>query len=43
LEEVQKVSDRIVVMYNGQNVREFNQKTTIEEIVRYGTGTGKRN
>lgn len=39
LEEVQKVSDRILVMYNGQNVHEFNQNTTIEEIVRYGTGT----
>jgi ABC-type sugar transport system ATPase subunit len=42
LEEVEKVSDRIVVMYNGKNVHEFNQKTTIEEIVRYATGAGKR-
>ena len=40
LEEVKKVSDRIVVMYNGQNVHECYQNTTMEEIVRYATGTG---
>jgi ABC-type sugar transport system ATPase subunit len=40
LEEVKKVSDRIVVMYNGQNVHELDRKTTMEEIMRYGTGTG---
>jgi ABC-type sugar transport system ATPase subunit len=43
LEEVQKVSHRIVVMYNGQNVHEFNHATTIEEILHYGTGSGKNN
>ena len=43
LEEVKKVSDRIVIMYNGQNVHEFNQNTTMEEIVRYATGTGTSN
>jgi len=43
LEEVKKVSDRIVIMYNGQNVHEFNQNTTMEEIVRYATGTGTIN
>jgi ABC-type sugar transport system ATPase subunit len=43
LEEVQKVSDRIVVMYNGQNVHEFSQNPTIEEMVRYATGTGSSN
>ena len=43
LEEVKKVSDRILVMYNGQNVQEFDRKTTMEEIMRYGTGTGNRN
>ena len=43
LEEVRKVSDRILVMYNGQNVHEFDRKTTMEEIMRYGTGTGNRN
>jgi ABC-type sugar transport system ATPase subunit len=40
LEEVQKVSDRILVMYNGQNVHEFIQNTTTEELVRYATGSG---
>ena len=43
LEEVKKVSDRIVVMYNGQNVHEFNQNTSMEELVRYATGTGNSN
>jgi ABC-type sugar transport system ATPase subunit len=43
LEEVKKVSDRIVVMYNGQNVHELNQNTTMEEIVHYATGTGPSN
>ncbi len=43
LEEVKKVSDRIIVMYNGQNVHEFNQKSTLEEIMRYGTGAGISN
>jgi ABC-type sugar transport system ATPase subunit len=43
LEEVQKVSHRIVVMCNGQNVHEFNQATTIEEILHYGTGSGTNN
>jgi ribose transport system ATP-binding protein len=38
LEEVRKVSDRIVVMYSGQNVRELNQNTSMEEIVQYATG-----
>lgn len=41
LEEVKKVSDRILVMYNGQNVHEFNQNITMEEIVRYATGAVK--
>lgn len=40
LEEVKRVSDRIIVMYNGQNVQELDQNTTMEEIVRYATGTG---
>ena len=39
LEEVKKVSDRIVVMYSGRNVHEFNQNTTTEEIVQYATGS----
>jgi len=39
LEEVQKVSDRILVMYNGKNVHEFNKNTTMEELVRYATGS----
>lgn len=39
LEEVKKVSDRIVVMYNGQNVHECNRNTSMEEIVRYATGS----
>lgn len=43
LEEVQNVSDRIVVMYNGQNVHEFNQNTTLEEMVQYATGTRNSN
>jgi ABC-type sugar transport system ATPase subunit len=43
LEEVKNVSDRIVVMYNGQNVHEFNQYTSLEEIVRYATGAGNSN
>jgi ribose transport system ATP-binding protein len=43
LEEVKKVSHRILVMYNGQNVHEFDRNTTMEEIMRYGTGTGNRN
>lgn len=43
LEEVKNLSDRIVVMCNGQNVHEFNQNTTMEAIVRYATGTGNSN
>jgi ABC-type sugar transport system ATPase subunit len=43
LEEVKKVSDRILVMYNGRNVQELNQNTSIEEIVHYATGTGYSN
>ena len=43
LEEVVRVSDRIVVMYNGRNVHEFVQNTTIEELMRYATGAGDRN
>jgi len=43
LEEVQKVSDRIVVMYNGQNVHEFNQNVTLEEMVQYATGSRNSN
>ena len=34
LEEVKKVSNRIVVMYNGQNVHELDRNTTMEEIMR---------
>lgn len=41
LEEVKKVSDRILVMYNGQNAHEFNKNITMEEIVRYATGADK--
>lgn len=40
LEEVIKVSDRIIVIYNGQNVHEFNHTTTMQEIMHYGTGAG---
>ena len=43
LEEVKKVSDRILVMYNGQNVHELNPNTTIEEMVQYATGTRSSN
>ena len=43
LEEVKKVSNRIVVMYNGQNVHELDRNTTMEEIMHYGTGTGTGN
>ena len=43
LEEVLKVSDRIIVMYSGLNVREFNQTATMEEIMRYATGAGISN
>jgi ABC-type sugar transport system ATPase subunit len=39
LEEVQKVSDRILVMFNGQNVHEFTRYPTLEEMVRYATGS----
>lgn len=40
LEEVMEVSDRIIVIYNGQNVHEFNHETTMQEIMHYGTGAG---
>jgi ABC-type sugar transport system ATPase subunit len=43
LEEVQKASDRILVMYNGQNVHEFTRYPAIEEMVRYATGTASSN
>ena len=43
LEEVRKVSDRIIVMYNGQNVHEFEQIPTLEEIMQYGTGAASGN
>jgi ABC-type sugar transport system ATPase subunit len=38
LEEVRKVSDRIIVICNGQNVHEFNKYTTMQEIMHYATG-----
>jgi ABC-type sugar transport system ATPase subunit len=38
LEEVRKVSDRILVIYNGQNVHEFHPTTTMQEIMNYATG-----
>lgn len=41
LDEVLKVSDRILVMYNGRNVQEFNKNITIGEVVRYATGYDK--
>lgn len=41
LEEVIKVSDRIVVMHNGQNVHECDRNTSMEEIVRYAIGSGE--
>jgi ribose transport system ATP-binding protein len=40
LEEVINVSDRIIVIYNGQNIHEFDHKTTLQEIMHYGTGAG---
>lgn len=40
LEEVIKVSDRILVMHYGQNVHEFDRGVAIEELMRYATGTG---
>ena len=43
LEEVIKVSDRIIVVYNGMNVHEFDQTATMEEIMRYATGAGISN
>jgi ABC-type sugar transport system ATPase subunit len=41
LDEVLKVSDRIIVVYNGRNVQEFNINITMEELVRYATGSDK--
>lgn len=41
LDEVLKVSDRILVMYNGRNVQEFNKNITMEEVIRYATGSDK--
>ena len=39
LEEVKRVSDRILVMYNGRITGELYQNNTMEEILRYATGT----
>jgi ribose transport system ATP-binding protein len=38
LEEVIKVSDRIIIMYNGLNVHECSQDVTMEEIMGFATG-----
>lgn len=40
LEEVRRVSDRIIVIYNGLNVHEFIHTTTMQEIMYYATGAG---
>lgn len=43
LEEVLRVSDRIIVMCNGENVHEFEHLATMEEVMRYATGAENRN